>query len=122
MLSWAQILYGLAVTAVAETLLTVVVPRWRRLPLIATVVVVAVLAVLGWQTVLRVTHAREFFTDLPFRPFPISWQASGSGLSALALVSLAPAYGPLRRQPAPAAATLATAAGAVALLVDVYLY
>jgi hypothetical protein len=50
MLSWAQILYGLAVTAVAETLLTVVVPRWRRLALIATVVVVAVLAVLSWQT------------------------------------------------------------------------
>jgi hypothetical protein len=43
-------------------------------------------------------------------------------VATLAFTSLALAYGPMRRQPAPAAATLALAAGLVALLVDMYLY
>jgi hypothetical protein len=121
-LSNGHIGYGLALTALFEVLLTVAVPRWRRPALIVTTTVVTVLAVLGWQYVLRATHAAQFFTDLPFRPFPISWQDTGSGVAALAFTSLALAYGPLRRQPAPDAATLALAAGLVALLVDIYLY
>jgi hypothetical protein len=64
--------------------------------------------------VLHLAHAREFFTDLPFRPFPVSWQDTGSGGTTLALTALALAYGPLRRRPAPAAATLAAATGAAA--------
>jgi hypothetical protein len=122
MISWSQILYGVALTAVGETALTVAVSRWRHPALAGTAVVGAVLAVLGWQAVLHVTHAWEFFTDLPFAPFPVSWQDTGSGVTALAVTALALAYGPLRRDPAPVAATLAAASGTVALLVDVYLY
>jgi hypothetical protein len=77
--------------------LTVAVPRWRRPALVATAVVGAALAVLGRQVVLHLTHAREFFTDVPFRPFPVSWQDTGSGVTALAVTALALAYGPLRR-------------------------
>ena len=122
MISWSQILYGVALTAVGEAVLTVVVPRWRRPALVGAAIGGAVLAVLGWQAVLHLTHAREFFTDLPFRPFPVSWQDTGSGVTTLAVTALVFSYGPLRRHPAPAAATLAAATGAVALLVDVYLY
>jgi hypothetical protein len=121
-ISWSQILYGVALTAAGETALTVAVSRWRHPALAGTAVVGAVLAVLGWQAVLHVTHAWEFFTDLPFAPFPVSWQDTGSGVTALAVTALALAYGPLRRDPAPVAATLAAASGTVALLVDVYLY
>jgi hypothetical protein len=123
-ISWSQILYGVALTAAGETALTVAVSRWRHPALAGTAVVGAVLAVLGWQAVLHVTHAWEFFTDLPFAPFPVSWQDTGSGVTALAVtaLALALAYGPLRRDPAPVAATLAAASGTVALLVDVYLY
>jgi hypothetical protein len=121
-ISWPQILCGVALTAAGEAVLTVAVPRWRRPALVATAVVGAALAVLGQQAVLRFAHVREFFTDLPFGPFPVSWQDTGSGGTTLALTALAFAYGPLRRHPAPAAATLAAATGAVALLVDVYLY
>ena len=71
MLTDGHIGYGLGLTALFEVLLTVAVPRWRRPALIATTTVVAVLAVLGWQYILRATHAAHFFTDLPFRPFPI---------------------------------------------------
>jgi hypothetical protein len=121
-LSNAHIGYGLALTALFEVLLTAAAPRWRRPALIATTTVVTVLAVLGWQVVLRATHAAQFFTDLPFRPFPISWQDTGSGVTTLAFTGLALAYGPMRQYAAPAAANLALAAGAVALLVDIYLY
>jgi hypothetical protein len=122
MLSTGHIANGLGLTALFEVLLTVTVPRWRHPTLIGTTTVVAVLAVLGWQAVLRATHAAQFFTDLPFRPFPISWQDTGSGVSALAFTGLALAYGPMRHRAAPDAATLALAAGVVALLVDIYLY
>ena len=122
MLPYAHILYGVALTAVGVAVLTVLVPRWRRLPLVLTAVVVTSLAVLAWQFVLRATHASQFFTDLPFRLFPISWQDTGSGVAAFALTALVLAYGPMRKQPAREVANLALAAGAAALLVDVYLY
>ena len=60
-----------------------------------------------------------------FRQSPGWWGIPGmrraSG-SALAFTGLALAYGPMRHRPAPDAATLASAAGLVALLVDIYLY
>jgi hypothetical protein len=95
MLAYAQILYGVALTAGGVTVLTLLVPRWRRVALVLTAVVVAPLAVLAWQFVLRATHASQFFTDLPFRLFPISWQDTGSGVAAFALTALVLAYGPL---------------------------
>jgi peptidoglycan/LPS O-acetylase OafA/YrhL len=55
---------------VGEAVLTVAVRRWRRPALVGTAVVAA--AVLGWQAVLHLTHAREFFTGLLFGPFPFS--------------------------------------------------
>jgi hypothetical protein len=118
----SHILYGLALTAVFEVILTLAVPRWRRPELIVTTTVVTVLAVLGWQCVLRATHASQFFTDLPFRPFPVSWQDTGSGVATLAFTGPVLAYGPLRRRAATDVATLSLAAGVVALLVDIYLY
>jgi hypothetical protein len=122
MLSYAHILYGLALTVLGEAVLTLAVPRWRRVGVVLTTVVSAFLAVLAWQLVLRATHASQFFTDLPFRPFPISWQDTGSGVVTVALSTVALAYGAMRRQYAPQVANLALAAGAVALLVDIYLY
>ena len=97
-------------------------PRWRRLGLVLTATFGASVAVLGWQFVLSATHASQFFADLPFQRFPVSWQDSGSGVVAFAGTALVLAFGPMRKQPASEAASLALAAGAVALLVDVYLY
>jgi hypothetical protein len=64
-----QILYGVALTAVREAVLTV--------------------AVLGWQAVLHLIHAPGLFTDLPCRPFPVSWPDTGSGGTTSALTALA---------------------------------
>jgi hypothetical protein len=122
LLTYGAIFYGVAATAIGVAALTLVVPRWRRLGLVLTAIIGASVAVLAWQFVLRATHAAQFFTDLPFRPFPVSWQDTGSGVAAFAATALGLAYGPMRKQPASEAASLALAVGAVALLVDVYLY
>ncbi|MET7520121.1 hypothetical protein ABZS88_43570 [Streptomyces sp. NPDC005480] len=72
--------------------------------------------------VLKATHSWEFCTDLPFRPFPISWQDAGSGVVTHAIRTLVLSYGPMRAQAAGAVSNLALVTGAVALLVDIYLY
>jgi hypothetical protein len=56
------------------------------------------------------------------RPAVIATTTIVAVLAVLGWQYIALAYGPMRRQPAPAAATLALAAGLVALLVDIDLY
>jgi len=75
----------------------------------------------GWNAILRVTHAREFFTDAPIVVFPASWQDAGSGVFTFALATLALT---LARPDTKSNRTVLLAAicGIVAFLVDVYLY
>ena len=42
-----------------------------------------------------------FFVDIPFKPFPVSWQDTGSGVFTLAVASLFLGVA-LRREPRPA--------------------
>ena len=122
MLSYGHLLYGATLTAVAEAGLMLAVPRWRKAGLIATTAAIGFLAPFGWQVVLKATHSYEFYTDLPFPPVPISWQDTGSGVVTYAIRTLVLSYGPMRAQPARSVSNLALATGAVALVVDIYLY
>ena len=87
-----------------------------------SIVATAVAAVVGWNSILQVTSADQFFTDLPGKVFPISWQDFGSGVFALAAVALMLGFGPRRNDPARKVTTLAGLAGLGALIVDMYLY
>ena len=122
MISWGRILYGAGLSALLEALLMLLVPRWRRPILIATTAVVGFLAPFGWQAVLKITHSREFYTDLPIRAIPISWQDTGSGAFTFGLRVLVLSYGPMRTSTARSVANLALATGLIAFAVDVYLY
>ena len=75
----------------------------------------------GWNSVLRATHAREFFTDAPGAVMPASWQDAGSGVVTFALAVTLFCVGPLARE-GRRAVCLAALAGLAAFLVDVYLY
>jgi DNA-binding transcriptional MerR regulator len=55
---------------------------------------------IAWNAILRAAHGRQFFTDAPLAPFPVSWQDTGSGLFALATVAVALCLGPWRSAPA----------------------
>jgi hypothetical protein len=79
---------------------------------------------LAWNTVLRLTGATGAFShDLPFEPFPISWQDTGSGVFMLAGASMVLALGPGRKEdPPPRVAALALWTALGALLIDIYPY
>ena len=76
----------------------------------------------AWNAVLRAAHGDQFFTDLPVRVFPISWQDIGSGVFTLAALTLVLGLGPLRAEPGRRLAFVAGLGGLAALLVDIYLY
>ena len=121
MISWGTILYGAALSAVFAAVALVVALRERRPTMLLPAVLVAFAAPIGWNAILHATHAGTFFTDAPIALFPISWQDTGSGVFTLAAGSVV--LGTLHRQaPAGRVLTVAGLAGAVAFLVDIYLY
>ena len=122
MLSWTDILYGAALSAIVAGVLTAVVARERRGVLAAVAAVAALAAPICWNTILRATHANEFFTDAPFKVLPASWQDTGSGVFTLALAGLLYGFGPLSDEPARRAVGFALLTGLCAFVVDVYLY
>ena len=121
MISWGTILYG-AVLSGAIAAAALLASGERRVTVVAVGSIAALIAPIGWNAVLHATHAREFFTDAPISALPASWQDTGSGVATLALASLLLAVArprePLRR----AVLRTAVLCGAVAFLVDVYLY
>ena len=88
MIEWGAILYGAALVGAVHGRSPDAVTR-RRADVITVAALCALLAPIGWNAILRATHAEEFFTDLPVAVFPASWQDFGSGVFTLALASLA---------------------------------
>jgi len=118
-ISWATIGYGGALSGLAAAGLTYAATR--RAALTALAVLAAVAGPVGWNAVLRATHASEFFTDAPIAVLPASWQDTGSGIATFAVAATLLGLGPLRRNGRRTIAT-ASLAGLAAFLVDVYLY
>ncbi|GAB3384563.1 hypothetical protein [Amycolatopsis echigonensis] len=122
MLSWGEIAYGAALSAVLSVVLVLAAARERRPGTLAAVAAGAILGPVAWNAVLRATNASQFFTDAPIPFFPISWQDTGSGVFALAALTLLLGFGPLRAAPGRRLALVATVGALGALLVDIYLY
>ena len=122
MLAWSTIAYGAVVSAVLATGAAALLMRTRRRQVALTVGLCALAGPLMWNSILRATHAREFFTDAPLVVLPASWQDTGSGVFTIALAALALGFGPLAGAPARRTAVLAGVAGLIAFAVDVYLY
>ena len=123
MISWGRILYGAGLTVVlVVTAVFVLTRRPRHAAVVVCAVVAAAGGPIGWNAILRATHASEFFTDAPVTVFPASWQDFGSGVFTLAAAMVLLSLGPLRSDTAVRALRLAALCGAVAFLVDIYLY
>jgi hypothetical protein len=120
-IGWGTILYGAALAAVAAVALGILT-RVRSIAVLALMAASAAGGSIGWNAILRATHAEEFFTDAPISVFPASWQDFGSGVFALAAATVVLGLGPLRNAPARRAVVLALLTGLGAFLVDVYLY
>jgi len=120
MIGWNSIAYGAALSALFTAGVVAVITR--RLSLVIALALSAAAGPVGWNAVLRATHAEQFFTDAPLTVLPISWHDTGSGVATLALAAVVLGLGPLGKSPGRRLAGLSILAGLVALLVDVYLY
>ncbi len=122
LISWDTILWGACLSAAVAAVAVVVALRQRSIAVVVSAVVATAVAPMGWNAILRATHAANFFTDAPLAVFPASWQDFGSGMFTFAAANFLLAVGPLRRAPAHRVATLAGACALAAFLVDIYLY
>jgi len=114
---------GALLSAVVALVLLLLVRRERRMVVVATAAAAALLMPMAWNSILNWTGAVGLFShDLPFPPFPISWQDTGTGVFTLAGAAIALMAGPCRRDAARSVAGTAALTALAALLVDVYLY
>ena len=119
----ATMLYGAALSALTATTLVATAGKDRRPAVLATTALAAFAMPLCWNLILRWTGATDAFShDLPFRPIPVSWQDTGSGVFTLAGTAVALGLGAGSTQPSARTARLALWAALGALLIDIYTY
>lgn len=121
MIGWGEILYGAALSTALGAVLLVVVLREQSARVLAPALAATLLGPLAWNAILRETRSPDFFVDLPFKPFPVSWQDTGSGVFTLALAAVFLGV-VLRHDPAGRVVRLAAVVALVAFVVDIYLY
>jgi len=123
MIDWPQIFYGAALTAVITAVVFVLVRRERSAYTLVPAVVAAFVGPLAWNAMLHraATEADAFFVDIPFKPFPVSWQDTGSGVFTFTTASLVLGLR-MRRESAGRVLGLALTVALVAFLVDIYCY
>lgn len=122
-MSTGSMLYGAALSVVAAALLVAFVARDRRPRVLITVGLAAFVMPIWWNLILRWTGATDAFShDLPFRPFPVSWQDTGSGVFTLAGAAIALAVGVCAKEPAGPVGRTALWTALGAFLIDIYTY
>ena len=123
MIGWGQVFYGAALTTAIAAVVFVFVRRERNPRVVAPALAAAFLGPLSWNSVLQraATEADAFFVDIPFKPFPVSWQDTGSGVFTLAVASVLVGFA-LRREQTGRVLGLAATVALVAFLVDIYCY
>ncbi len=121
MITWGRILYGAMLSVVIASVVLVVIKKERRPAALAAALAATMLGPLSWNAILHRTMPPKFFVDIPFKPFPVSWQDTGSGVFTLALAAVLLGVA-LRREPAGRVVQLAAVVALVAFLVDIYLY
>ncbi|MDQ0663183.1 hypothetical protein QFZ35_001681 [Arthrobacter ulcerisalmonis] len=122
-MSLPTIFFGALLSALAALVLLLLVRRERRAGVVATAAGAALLMPMLWNSILDWTGAIGLFShDLPFPPFPVSWQDTGTGVFTLAGTALALMVGPCRNDRARNVSATTAVTALAALLVDVYLY
>jgi hypothetical protein len=121
-LSWGRIVRGAGLSVAVAAVAVLLVVRERRIAVVMTALFATAAAPIGWNAILRATHASNFFTDAPVAVFPASWQDFGSGVFTLAAAALLLGVGPLGKATGRRVVVLASACALAAFLVDIYLY
>lgn len=73
-----------------------------------------------WNLMLNVRHANVVDGDIPFRPFPISWQDTGTAMFSFAFASAMLLASVHRNEPGRRTLKIAGIAAGAALVMDIY--
>ncbi len=73
-----------------------------------------------WNFMLNIRHAGVIDGDIAFKPFPISWQDTGTGIFSFAFATALLLATTHRHQPGHRTLKFAATAAAAALVMDVY--
>jgi hypothetical protein len=89
-IDWPQIFDGAALSTLFAAAVLVLLRRERTPLVLVPALAAAFLGPLAWNAILHraTTDADGFFVDIPVKPFPVSWQDTGSGVFTLAAASL----------------------------------
>jgi hypothetical protein len=115
-LPWSHILYGSLIGPLVGVVALVVVGQRRPITLV-TVAAGICGGTWIWNTMLNVRHAGVIIS---FKPFPISWQDTGTGVFAFAGATLLLLVTVHRNEPGHRTLKVAGVAAGAALIMDIY--
>jgi hypothetical protein len=118
-LPWARVLFGSLIgplVGVAALWLA----KERRAPTLLTTAAGVCGGTWLWNAMLNIRHANVIDGDIPFAPFPISWQDTGTGVFAFAFAAAALLATANRNEPGRRTLRVAGIAAAAALVMDIY--
>jgi hypothetical protein len=118
-LPWSQVLFGSLIGPAAGVLLlwSLRERRWATLAVTAASVCAGTWL---WNSMLNVRRAGVIDGDIPFKPFPISWQDTGTGVFAFTFAALALLATIQRDEPGRRTLKIAGIAALAAFVMDVY--
>ena len=87
-LPWSHVLFGSIVGPVIG-IAALCALRERHRPTLAVSAVAVFAGTWLWNAMLNVRHATMIDGDNPFKPFPISWQDTGTGIFVFAFTTAA---------------------------------
>jgi hypothetical protein len=122
-MSLSKMFLGALLSAFAGVAVLVLLRRERRISVLAAAAGSALIMPMIWNSILNWTGATGLFShDLPFTPFPVSWQDTGTAVFTLAGAAVALMLGPCRHDAPLSIFWTAAATALAALIIDVYLY
>jgi hypothetical protein len=120
-LPWGSVLFGSLLGPVVG-----VVVLWLAKERHVPTLLIAAASVCGgtwlWNAMLNIRHATVIDGDIPFKPFPISWQDTGTGVFVFAFVAAALLATICRNEPGHRTLKIAGIAAAAALVMDIYIW
>lgn len=118
-LPWSRIVFGSIIGPIVGTALLWAL-RERDPRTLATAAAGVFAGTWLWNLMLNVRHATTVDGDIPFKPFPISWQDTGTGIFALAMTTVLLLATVQRNEPGHRTLKIAGIAAGAAFLIDVY--
>ena len=118
-LPWPHVLYGSVIGPLVGVVALVVLGERRPITLV-TVAAGICGGTWIWNTMLNVRNAGVIDVDIPFKPFPISWHDTGTGVFAFATATLLLLATVHRNEPGHRTLKVAGIAALAALIMDIY--